>query len=222
MKEDVPVSGLVARALLAATLIAATAACAWIGLALQMHLLIASFADEGRGPAEAVWRFFGYFTLLTNTLVALTATAWAVRRPPSARVLATVAVNIVLVGAVYHALLAQRWDPQGVQLIADRLLHTATPLLFASFWLFVVPRGLLEWRDAVWMLVYPSGYLVYALTRGAFDGFYPYWFIDLPALGSARVALNAAGLLAVFGAASLGAVAIDRALHRRRLVSAAG
>lgn len=214
MRGEVAVQNMMVRALLAATLIAATATCAWMGLALQMHLLIASFAAEGRSAGEAVWRFFGYFTLLTNLLVAFTVTAWAIRRPPSARVVATAAVNIVLVGAVYHVLLASRWDPQGLQLIADRLVHTATPMLFAAFWLLVVPRGMLDWRDAAWMLLYPAAYLVYLLARGAGDGFYPYWFIDLPTLGWTQVAINSAGLLALFGAASVALVALDRALHR--------
>lgn len=204
------------RALLAATISALTAACAWFGLAIQLHLLIQTFAQEGRGAGEAVWRFFAYFTLLTNLLVALTATAWIVRRPPSARIVATVAVNVLLVGAVYHVLLASRWDPQGLQLVGDRLLHTATPVLFTLFWLFVVPHRILEWRDALFMLTYPTLYMAYLLIRGAFDGFYPYWFLDLPKLGAGTIAINGVGLLALFGAVSLGAVALDRWLPQKR------
>jgi hypothetical protein len=204
------------RALLAATISALTAACAWFGLAIQLHLLIESFAQEGRNIGDAVWRFFAYFTLLTNLLVALTTTAWIIRRPPPARVLATAAVNILLVGAVYHALLASRWDPQGLQLVGDRLLHTATPVLFTLFWLFVIPRRMLEWRDALYMLAYPMLYLAYLQIRSALDGFHPYWFVDLPALGPIRTAANAAALLALFGAASVGAVALDRSLPQRR------
>ena len=33
-------------------------------------------------------------------------------------------------------------------------------------------------------------YLAYALVRGAFDGWYPYFFIDVSAIGYARTLLN--------------------------------
>lgn len=206
----------VVRALLTGTLMAMTVACAWTGLAVQMHLLIERFAAEGRGAGEAVWRYFAFFTLLTNAIAALVVTAWMVRLRPGPRVLATAATNIFMVGAVYHGALARLWNPQGLQLLADNLVHTATPVLFTLLWLVAAPRRTLAWRDAALMMIYPTLYFWYALGRGAIDGFYPYWFLDLPKLGAQQMAVNGAVLMALFGAVSLGFVAINREFRFRR------
>lgn len=210
------------RALLTATLTLMTVASAWTGLALQMQLLIERFAAEGRGPAEAVWRYFAFFTLLTNALAAVVVTAWLVRLVPGPRMLATTAANVFLVGAVYHGALAQLSDPQGLQLLADRLVHTTTPVLFTVLWLFAAPRRALAWRDTLWMMIYPTFYFFYALGRGAIDGFYPYWFLDLPRLGERQMVINGAALMTLFGAVSLAFVAINREFRFRRDADAAG
>lgn len=188
----------------------AIAMAAWSGLAIQFVLLWASFAATGDGPLAGIWRFFAYFTILTNILVAFATTGWLIQRRPSARVMAMIAVSIAVVGAIYVIVLRPLWDPQGWQLAADVLLHYVTPVAFVAFWLGVAPARTLAWRDAAWMLIYPMGYLVYALARGAVDGFYPYPFIDLPKIGPTQLALNSAGLVALFGVLSLGAVAIKR------------
>lgn len=216
MTQEISVQNMMIRAFFAATLLAATAACAWMGLVLQMHLLIVRFAEEGRSAGEAVWRYFGYFTLLTNAFAAVVVTAWMIRRPPGPRVLATAATNIFLVGAVYHLALAQLWNPQGLQLLADRLVHTATPVLFTLLWLYAAPRRTLRWRDTFWMMLYPTVYFFYALGRGAIDGFHPYWFLDLPKLGAERMIVSGVVLMALFGAVSLGFVAINREFRLRR------
>lgn len=216
MTRDVPVQTMMVRAFFVGTLMASTAACAWMGLALQLHLLIASFVAEGRGVGEAVWRYFAFFTLLTNFFAALVVTSWMIPRPPGPRVLATAAANVFLVGAVYHGALAQLWDPQGLQLLADRLVHTATPVLFTLLWLVHAPRRTLEWRDTIWMMVYPTCYFFYALGRGAIDGFYPYWFLDLPKLGPERMVVSGAVLVTSFAAVSLAFVAINREFRLKR------
>jgi hypothetical protein len=204
------------RALLIAVLVALTVASAWAGLSLQMRLLIERYAAEGRGAGEAVWRYFAFFTLLTNALAAVVVSAWMIRRPPGPRLLATAATNVFMVGAVYHFALAKLSDPQGLQLLADRLVHTATPVLFTVLWLVAAPRRTLKWRDTLWMMIYPTVYFFYALGRGAIDGFYPYWFLDLPTLGAQQMTINGAVLMTLFGAVSLAFVAINREFRLRR------
>ncbi len=188
----------------------AIAVSAWSGLAIQFVLLVGAFARTGDGAFAGVWRFFAFFTILTNILVASAATGWLVQRRPSARVMAMIAVSIAVVGAIYVIVLRPLWNPQGWQLVADVLMHYVTPIGFVAFWLGVAPTRTLAWRDAAWMLIYPAGYLVYALARGAVDGFYPYPFIDLPKIGAAQLALNSAGLVGLFAVLSLAAVALKR------------
>src|SRR5512140_2089681 len=91
---------------------------AWASLALQFGLLIDHPNMAGASIAVVVWRFLGYFTILTNVGVAIVATAMALRPDttlagPRAR-LAT-AVAIALVGLVYSLALRAIWNPTGWQ-----------------------------------------------------------------------------------------------------------
>lgn len=202
---------------------ATVAVVGWFGLALQLVLLIINMGAKGAAPAEAVWRFFAYFTLLTNILVAVSLTARAVApASPAGRFFAhpvaeaAVLMPILLVFVIYVTVLQGLWQPQGAQLLADLILHYFVPLAFLAYWLLFVPHGGLAPQNIAAWLIYPLAYGPYALGRGALDGFYPYPFIDVPALGYPRVLLNIALLVAAFAVAGLLLIAADRAIARRR------
>jgi len=184
------------------------------GLALQFAIMLESMA-----PVLAAWRFFAYFTILTNCLVLLVLGRAALRagaddgvNAPHVELMAL--TSILFVCAVYNVLLAPRWAPEGWQLVADIAVHQGTPLLCALYWL-ARPHGRLKWAHALFAALWPMGYSVYGLARGAVDGFYPYFFMDPSATPWAQVALNMAGLTAAFIVGALLVVAIDRALARR-------
>ncbi len=62
-------------------------------------------------------------------------------------------------------------------------------------------------------LAYPMGYLGYSLARGAVDGWYPYFFIDVGVLGHTRALTNAALLsvaMLMAGCVLVGAVKVLR------------
>jgi hypothetical protein len=114
-----------------------TALLVWAALGIQLAILVRQFAGQGLGAGEAAWRFFGFFTILTNIAVAITASAMALRpesRPAGPRVRTAVAVSIALVGIVYSLALRNVWDPQGWQAVVDHALHDAAPLLFLLVW----------------------------------------------------------------------------------------
>ena len=153
----------------------------WAGLALQFWLVV-----EVMGLAGGAWRFLAFFTILATIGAALVASAVAsdstgsaLARPRAKYVAAT---SIALVGIVYSLWLRNSWDPQGLQKLADIALHDAAPLLFVGAWVAGLHEQL-RWRDILWALVPPALYCVYALARGAADGFYPYWFLN-PAIQS--------------------------------------
>ncbi|MEZ5420482.1 MAG: Pr6Pr family membrane protein [Vicinamibacterales bacterium] len=67
-------------------------------------------------------------------------------------------------------------------------------------------------------LAYPVAYLAYALTRGSVDGWYPYFFIDVAAIGYGRALTNAAllsGGMLVAGYAVVALVVLARWARRR-------
>ena len=119
----------------------------------------------------------------------------------------------------YHLLLRNIWAPQGLQLLADVVLHYAVPFAYVVYWWLAVPKESLRWVDAFTWSVYPAAYVAYALARGALIGSYPYPFIDVTSIGYQQTLLNALGLLMVFIAMGLLFVAVGGASSRQRLAS---
>jgi|KBSSwiStaDraftv2_1062776.scaffolds.fasta_scaffold996491_1 hypothetical protein len=205
-----------------ARLVAIAGAAAGIcGLMLQYFLMLGSMGAEGFGPLAITWRFLGYFTLLTNIFVALIWVRTALRpETRMARLEAAGAVSIVMVGIIYHLLLASRWNPQGLQLVADIILHTATPILFALYWL-IRPHGRLKWIDAFALVIWPLAYCPYALVRGAFDSWYAYFFLDPNHMSPVQLVTSIAGLSSVFLVCALVLIGVDKILAKRAAPSVA-
>jgi hypothetical protein len=177
----------------------------WFALILQLYLLIVNAPDNDMTTLEAVGRFFLFFTILTNILVAVSLSMILLSSRPAAgrffakpSVITAVAVYIFIVGLVYNIVLRSVWHPQGLQKLADELLHVAVPLLFIIYWLLFAPKNSLQWMHAFRWLIFPAVYLVYAMIRGGIEGFYPYPFLDANTLTFGRVFMNCVGLLFVF------------------------
>jgi hypothetical protein len=173
----------------------------WLALALQLVLTI----QQQGNVLGALWLWLGFFTITTNLLAAKVLTASAIgpcnpisRWLEQPDVQSMTAMSIIVVGMIYNLMLRQLWHPQGWQLVADVMLHVVMPLLFLLHWWVVVPKAQLRWQHIGYWLLYPAAYLVYALARGAVNGWYPYPFIDVTTLGYPRVLLNAIGVLLAF------------------------
>ena len=190
------------------------------GLAAQLAVSTTSFRAMGGGLADAFWRITLYFTVLTNGLVAAVCAASLIDEDgrsffSRASTQGAAALSIAVVGIVYSLLLRALWNPQGLQFTADLLLHDVTPSLYVLCWLFFMRKGELRWGHALWWLAYPLAYLIYALTRGATEGLYPYPFIDIAALGGWIVARNSLLMLALFLGLGFVVLAIDRVIGGR-------
>lgn len=199
----------------------------WFALILQYGLMLKG--DPQTGAGELTLNFFSYFTILSNLMVALALTAPAVaprsrlgRWSLSESVRAAVTMYIVVVGVVYHFLLAPTWNPQGWSLLANTLLHYVMPIAFAVDWLAFTPKGRLRWVDPARWLAVVLFYGGWTLLHGKLSGWWPYWFVDVDQLGLSKVTVYFAGLLIFFLIVGLVVVAIDRAFGRRdrRLASA--
>ena len=165
----------------------------WAALALQLVLTLTTI---GGTALDGIWRYLGYFTVIANLFASAVLTLAVLdRRKP--RLEFAAATAMVLVGIVYSLLLRETWDPRGWQKIADVALHDAMPAVIALFWL-LRPHGGLRWKDVWFCVILPLGYFVYALARGAADGWYPYAFMDIGQFGAGVVAVNCAIMGAAF------------------------
>jgi hypothetical protein len=172
---------------------------------------------------EALVLFFGYFTILTNLLVAMALTlpliapdSKTAKRLTDPIAVAGIATSILFVSLAYHVLLRHLWNPHGVPMVADDILHYCTPGLFFLYWFVYVREGSLRWIHPLVWGSYPTLYFVYVLVRGDIIGSYPYGFIDVNTLGYSKTLVNALGLLLVFVIMGLGIVAVERVARRLR------
>ena len=193
---------------------------AWFGLGLQYGLSITGNPD--RSAAELTLNFFSYFTVLVNILAALAFTVPVVapnsrlgRWTSSEGVRAAIAMYIAVVGLTYHFLLSHVWDPQGWLFVANGVLHYVTPMAFVLDWLLFTPKGRLRWIDALKWLAGPAVYVVWTLIHGYASDWWPYWFVNVPALGLHKAGFWFAAMLAFFVVTGLIIITLDRTLGRR-------
>ncbi|MPZ41023.1 MAG: hypothetical protein GEU95_23860 [Rhizobiales bacterium] len=204
----------------ARTLAIAGALLGWAALLLQLVLLIDSFQAQGGTVLGGVWRFVGYFTILTNILAAVVLTHAGARPGTTSglgdsRIELSVATAMALVGIVYSVLLRALWDPQGWQKVADVTLHDVIPVIVVLFFL-LRGHGALHWRDSAFALIFPLSYCAYALVRGAADGWYAYPFLDPSKLSAAQMAANMAGLMLGVWMVAVALIALAKLVGRKR------
>jgi hypothetical protein len=103
---------------------------------------------------------------------------------------------------------------------AGTSLDDLSPILFVLYWLLFVPKGNLRWLHPFLWLAYPLVYVVYASLRATVTNRYPYPFLDIEALGHARVFHNMVFLAGGFLLVGLVIVSLDRLLRTRRRLGA--
>ena len=190
------------------------AAIAWVAVIGQC----AVSAVRAGGVGEPLWtvpiNLLGFFTIWANILVALVTTVAALGRGggllgrPGTRL--AVFVYIVVVGLIYNILLVGLYPLAGFGLFVDTLLHRVVPVLYALWWLLLVPRGSVGWSTLLPGLVVPTLYAFVAMGKGAVTGRYPYPFLDIGVHGIGGVMINIVGLVALFAGLMAVAIAWDR------------
>ena len=109
-----------------------------LAVVTQYYLML---ANSTHSVFETSIRFFSYFTILSNTIVAVYFTYltydFLIHKENiqfSFGTLSAITVYITIVGLVYQFLLRQTWNPAGMQKVADETLHSLNPLLVIIFW----------------------------------------------------------------------------------------
>ena len=179
----------------------------WFALIGQFMLVI----DDRTGSVpSAVFFFFGFFTILTNLLVAIAVTRLLLTPVGMkhygffARAGTMTAINVymIVVFIIYNTILRPLVDLDGMAWIVDELLHLVIPILFFLYWWLFISRTHLQWKVIPSWLWYPLLYCVFLLIRGKSSGFYTYPFMNVDVLGYGKVIFNIALVLLLFLAIS--------------------
>ena len=192
----------------------------WFAVITQYALMLNVSIET---TSETTIRFFSYFTILSNTLVAVYFTVMWLKKPSllllrlqKPGILTAVTLYISIVGLVYQLVLHSVWSPTGMQKLVDELLHSVMPLFVIVFWYLYENHKTTSWKSFPKWLIFPSLYLVYILIRGHFSNYYPYPFMDVTQLGLNQVLLNSGVLVLVFVAVSFGFVGISSLLSKEQ------
>ena len=174
----------------------------WFAVLFQLYLII---VNRVTSLPETIVRFFSFFTIQTNILVAICFTClwlgpkstWGLFFSKATNSTA-ITLYILIVGLVYNVILRFLWAPTGSQKLVDELLHLLIPLFVLLYWIVFVTKKELQYSTIFPWLIFPSIYLIYTLIRGALFDFYPYPFIDVNALGYSEVIRNSFCMLLAF------------------------
>lgn len=194
------------------------AALGWFAVIAQYYLML---ENRTTSVSEATIRFFSFFTILTNILVAIYFSTICFSRNKSvslinaAGMLTFLTIYITVVGLVYQVALRHLWHPQGMQRLVDELLHSVIPILVILFWYLYEAKNNLKFSQTIKWLSYPLIYFIYILLRGNHSGFYPYPFVDVSVLGFATVIQNALFLLLFFLGLSLAFILIGKWMDKK-------
>ena len=168
---------------------------------------------------EQVRRFFSYFTIQANFLVAVS-TFLIVRGRTESQVFRVVRlaslVGITVTGIVAAIALPPSPSYTTGSLVCDRLLHIVVPVLTFVGWAVFGPRGKVTREDLLPSLIWPVLWLVATLALGPLVDWYPYPFLNVGSIGLGRTLLNCALIAVLFLALAALALWADRRLSRDR------
>jgi hypothetical protein len=136
------------------------------------------------------FEYFAYFSIVTaifaglflittgfGLLLKIEDTKWV----EIARLSFTVA--LIVVGVVYHALLADvandvRDGDYNWPVLPNEIIHTYAPILAAIEYLISAKAFRIRMRAFLWVAVFPLTWLLLSVVRGNATNWWPYWFIN--------------------------------------------
>jgi len=192
---------------------------AWTVLILQYIVLLRG--GEYGGFASSSLTYLGFFTILTNILVALAFSLPFYKHGSKLKtffekqsVRAAIALYILVVGVVYYALLAKDHNPAGLSAILNIGLHFLLPVFYILDWLIFAKKGNMSFKHLPLWVIYPMVYGLFNIVRGAWTGFYPYPFLNISELGFGPVSINMLGFTLLYAVGGAGFIMLGQALSR--------
>lgn len=164
----------------------------WFTVILQLVLII---INRQASIFETLIRYFTFFTILSNILVAIVFTSeWLqsnlLKFFLKSNTQIAVAVYIFVVGFVYNTILRFIWQPKGWDKLADELLHLVIPIVYILYWYFKFSKKEINYKSIFGWLLFPMLYIIVVMIRGYFSGYYPYPFLHVGNLGVEKVIYN--------------------------------
>jgi len=159
------------------------------GLTIMFYSM---YSDKtGMDLVAAVLSFFSYFTILTNTFIAIVYFTEINKKDRlTDTIRGSVLVYILLTGIIYFFFLKNIWNPEGPALVGDIILHYISPVLFLIYFFVFRSGEKLDRNFFVKVLVFPLIYFIFTLITGIFTGVYPYPFMNAVKLGHIMVLIN--------------------------------
>jgi hypothetical protein len=192
-------------------------------LAFQLYLVASgdNILDSTAAASrlEQTRRYFSYFTIQSNFLVAVSM-VFILRDRLESQLFRVVRlaslVGITVTGIVAAIALPPSPNYTTASLICDRLLHIVVPVLTFVGWVVFGPRGVVRREDLLPSLIWPVAWLVATLALGPLVVWYPYPFINVAQIGYGRTLLNCALIAVLFLALAALARWADRRLTTDR------
>lgn len=136
-----------------------------------------------------------YFTIWSNIFLCL----YMIYRPKKYKIFEKtkggIYINITITMVVFISLLSGTWEPSGVGAYSNLMHHYISPVLAILFLVLYERDSNTTFNDAKKWLVFPLGYLVFAIFICALTGDPVYPFLDIEHLGFGVVSLI---VLAIF------------------------
>ena len=192
------------------------------GLVLQFWLSMQLAFANGRDVPGFLGHFFAFYTILTNIVLVLVylsevlpSARLALFRRPLVRGL--MAANIALVALYVYFVLRHLNTLDGLDQLADTILHYLCPTLYLLWWAVAQPHGALRWSNLPAMLLPTLVYFIYIMARGVWVQQYPYPILNVVEHGYPQVLLNAVYMSVALAVLCLATIALDRVLGRPRV-----
>ncbi len=147
---------------------------------------------------------FRYFTIQTNLFVVLWLTLSIILfNKPKNHLKITGAIRgattlyITVTFLIFAVLLAPMMSIEYLLSFSNISLHYAIPILFIIDFVLTEKIVKYEWKLIIYWLIYPIGYLIFAVIYGTFTGDYIYPFLNINVLGQVGFIISI-GLVGIF------------------------
>ncbi len=156
------------------------------------------------------FEYFAYFSIVSSIvagLLALVGVYYLATNRAETKFLnisrLSLAAAMVIVGVVYHALLADaandvRDGDYAWPVLPNEIIHTYAPILVALEYLIALRAPALRLRAALWVTIFPLTWLGFSIIRGLITDWWPYWFLNPSGDGGITTVLTYVAAITAF------------------------